>query len=149
MKLRKEQNSGIELIEHTADIGLILNGKDLKSLFKNAALGLFQILADIKKIKPLLEIKILVEEDNLEFLLVRFLQEIVYISETQEMAFKDITIEDIKKTASRWSISSALKAEPFETSRRRLKTSVKAVTYHNLYIKKTGAGYQARVIFDV
>ncbi|MBU3933351.1 MAG: archease, partial [Candidatus Omnitrophica bacterium] len=40
-----------EIIDHTADIGLRAYGKDLKQLFTNAAYGMFDILADLKKVR--------------------------------------------------------------------------------------------------
>ncbi|MFH1640350.1 MAG: archease [Candidatus Omnitrophota bacterium] len=40
-----------ELIEHTADIGIKVKGKDLNQLFRNFALAMFDIIAEKKKPK--------------------------------------------------------------------------------------------------
>ena len=39
-----------ELIDHTADVGLRAFGKTLPELFRNAAIGLFEMMTDLEKV---------------------------------------------------------------------------------------------------
>jgi SHS2 domain-containing protein len=146
---KKPKNENIKFTEHTADIGIEVKGATIKELFENSGLGVFRIIANTEKIKSSKQIKIKTEEENLELLLVRFLQEIVYKSETEEIAFKDICVDSIKQVGKSWEATALLKGEPFKTAKEKLRTQIKAVTYHNLNLKKTRTGYQAGVIFDV
>ena len=40
-----------ELIEHTADVGLVAYGKTLAEAFANAAYGLFSIIAELDTVR--------------------------------------------------------------------------------------------------
>ena len=63
-----------ELIEHTADIGIKLKGKDLRGLFKNVALAMFDIIAEKKTGENKKQkIKIKQRADNLEELFINWL----------------------------------------------------------------------------
>jgi SHS2 domain-containing protein len=46
-------------------------------------------------------------------------------------------------------LSAIISGEPYDPARHSIKTEIKAVTFHNLTIKKTKPGYTAEVIFDV
>jgi SHS2 domain-containing protein len=83
-----------ELIEHTADIGIRVKGGDLKELFKNSALAMFDIIAEKKteNRSPCLlagesQVKRLVigqKADNLEELLVNWLNELLSLSSAKD-----------------------------------------------------------------
>jgi SHS2 domain-containing protein len=71
-----------ELIEHTADIGIRVKGKDLKELFKNAASAMFDIIAEKKPQATshrLQATRIIVKQraDNLEELFINWLNELL------------------------------------------------------------------------
>ena len=72
-----------ELIDHTADIGLKVNGTTLFDLFENAALGMFHIIGgkvksqDSAVLEKSIEVKKTV--DAFEELLVSWLSELLYI----------------------------------------------------------------------
>jgi SHS2 domain-containing protein len=40
-----------KVIDHTADVGIIAYGKDLKEAFANAAYGMFSQIADLRGVK--------------------------------------------------------------------------------------------------
>ena len=73
-----------EIIEHTADVGIIAYGKNKKEVFINAAKGMFDIITGGNKtLKGDFCDIIRVEADNLESLLFAWLNELLYISETK------------------------------------------------------------------
>jgi len=136
-----------ELIEHTADIGLRIYGKSLEDLFANAAKGLFSLILDNspkEKNQEILNLK----ADDLEELLVTWLNELI----TLFFAFKflparyELKIETDKKEAS---LIATILGQEFDPYKNKIKTEVKAATYHNLKVEKTAEGYIAEVIFDV
>ena len=134
-----------ELIEHTADIGIRVKGKDLKSLFKNASLAMFEILAEKKKTAGEKKKKINLKQkaDTLDELFVNWLNELLSLSAIKELIFSDFQIKKIdKNNLEATLIGSAIKDY-------KVNTEIKAATYHQLKLKQAKSGWQAEVIFDV
>jgi len=135
-----------ELIEHTADIGIRVEGRDLKELFKNTALAMFDIIAEkvADKKPPRIE-KFLIKQkaDNLEELFVNWLNELLSLSATKEKIFCDFKFEKLDEQN--------LEAEVFgcDIKNYKINTEIKAATYHELKLEKANSGWQVEVILDV
>ena len=41
-----------EVLDHAADIGIIVHGEDLKTLFENAGEAFFHHITDLRKVRP-------------------------------------------------------------------------------------------------
>ncbi|MBW1971902.1 MAG: archease [Deltaproteobacteria bacterium] len=132
-------------IDHTADIGIEVYGKDKKELFKNAGIGFFDLITDIKKIKEKISVDIEVNADNIEELMVIWLNELNYIFEVKDLVFIDFDIKEISDTH----IKAVGKGERFNPNIHPMEEAVKSVTYHKIAVKKVKDGYYARVIFDI
>jgi len=137
-----------ELIEHTADVGIRLKAKDLKGLFKNAALAMFEIMAEQKsKVKgqrsKVKKIVIRQKADNLEELFINWLNELLSLSATKELIFFDFKIEKLDKN----NLQATAVGEAIKNYR--VNTEIKAATYHQLQLKQSESGCLAEVIFDV
>lgn len=134
-----------EIIPHTADIGIKAYGEDLKQLFKNAAYGMFDIIADLDGLTSSVTQTIEVKAANQEELLVAWLGELLYNFYTKQIIFFDFQIDEIDNTH--------IKAKAFGRhvgeNRNRLKTEIKAVTYHELKIEEKENKFTATIIFDV
>ncbi len=136
----------IEILDHTADIGIRVRTKSLEELFKEAALGLVKIMFSFKRdLFPVEErVTITIEAEDVEELLVTWLNEILYLFESRELAFKDINFMELKLHY--------LKAELdcFKVKNDEVSCYIKAATYHGLSVKKDEAGfYEATIIFDI
>ena len=134
-----------EQFPHTADIGVRVYGRDLKELFANAAFAMFDILADLEGLKVTFTQEIGLKADNKEELLIAWLDELLYNFYTKSVIFFKFDIEELTDCGIKAKASGRLVGE----NRNRLKTEIKAATYHNLKIKETGAGYEVEIIFDV
>ncbi len=134
-----------EIIDHTADIGIKVYGKNLRELFQNAAYGMFDIAADLEGIKPSTSINIRVEAQDHEELLLNWLDELIYNFYTKGIIFSEFNIRSLESNY----IDADVKGKHIGDNKSRLKTEIKAVTYHELKIEETPDGYTARVIFDV
>ena len=134
-----------EIIDHTADVGLRAYGKDLKTLFTNAAGGMFSILADLKNVHPQRSLKIKVEAPNIEELFLSWLSELLYQYESKKIIFKEFSVDklDEKKICAR------AQGEKLDFKRHTLKTEIKAVTYHQLNVEMVKDYWQGVVIFDI
>lgn len=134
-----------EIIDHTADIGLRAYGRDLKQLFANAACGMFGILADLKNVRPKESLEIKLKAPNTEELFLSWLSELLYQYNSKGIIFKEFLIDELNER----SISAEARGEKVDLKRHRLKTEIKAVTYHELKVQKVKDIWQAEVIFDV
>ncbi len=141
-----------ELIEHTADIGIRVKGKDLKEIFKNAALAMFDIMAEKKpETRPTFggcpekpeNIVLEQKAENPEELFVNWLNELLSLSATKELIFNEFKIKKIDEH----NLEVEVEGEPIKNYR--VNTEIKAATYHALKIEKSKSGWQAEVIFDV
>ena len=137
-----------EIIDHTADIGIVAYGKTKKEVFINAAKGMFEIIAgENRDLKENFYAKIKLEAKSLEDLLIAWLNELLYISEIKLVILNKFKIKELSDVQ--------IKAEVGGTKINhlsvRIKREVKAVTYHRLEIKKEEESglWSAQVIFDI
>ncbi len=133
------------ILDHTADIGLTIYGDDLKSLFEHAGEGFFHLITDLRKVKPRMERRIELGGECLERLLVDWLGELLYLHEVDHLLFKEFRIESVGEQG----LKAVVKGEPFQEGVHVIKSVVKAVTYHQIQVKKREGGWKARVIFDL
>lgn len=137
-----------EIIDHTADIGIVAYGKTKREVFINAAKGMFEIIAgENRDLKENFYDKIKLEAKSLEDLLIAWLNELLYISEVKLVILNKFKIKELS--------DGQIKAEVGGTKINhlsvRVKREVKAVTYHRLEIKKDEESglWSAQVIFDI
>jgi len=134
-----------EVINHTADTGIIAYGVDMKQAFVNAALALFSIIVDVDTVRENLYRDMEISADDQEILLVQWLNELIYLFDVEHIVFCKFEINKLTKTQ----LQARCFGEKVETSRHKLKTGVKAATYHLLKVDKDDNGYKMQVIFDI
>lgn len=133
-----------KFLEHTADAGVIAYGSDLKATFANAAYGLFSLMADLRRVRATVKREVQVSAGDLESLLVAWLNELLYLCDAEGLIFKRFDITHLEPQC----LTAQVYGEKIDPARHRLKTAVKAATYHALKVEK-GDGYRAQVIFDL
>jgi riboflavin kinase/FMN adenylyltransferase len=135
---------GFEEIEHTADVGLRVRGRDLAELFVNAARGMWTLIVpDIDAVEPAVTREIELEAMDLEVLLVDWLSELLFLHETEHEAYSQFTVHEISPTRLR------AEAKGGPVNGHPLRKHVKAVTFNDLAIEETAEGFSATVVFDV
>ena len=135
-----------EFIDHTADLGILVKGKTLPELFSNAAYAMFDILVEnIKKVEPKKSVNIKIIGRDEEDIFFDWLRELLSKFNLEKMVFKDFNIQKIDSTG----LEAIVRGEEVDISRHKLKTELKAVTYHGLELKKRGDIWEAQVIFDI
>ncbi len=137
--------SSFEPIDHTADVGYRLFAPTLAELFTVAGRALFDAITELDAIKPKFERKVEAEAGDVEALLVAWLSELNYRCITEFELYNEFSIEEISPTA----VRATLKGEKIDPGRHVIQTEIKAVTYHELYVRQTENGWEAQVIFDV
>lgn len=133
-----------EILDHTADIGLVAYGRDLPELFANAARGMFHLLIDPRAVREQERRARVVEADDLEGLLVAWLNDLLVVLNADGYLPGDFVVEEVSPTRLR----ALLPGEPVDPQRHHFRLDVKAATYHTLRVIR-GDGWSARVIFDI
>ncbi len=130
-----------EQLEHTADLCLRIYGRDLRELFAHAAEAMFAQLATAEPEWPAEEEQVRVEGVDYESLLVNWLNELLYLHETQGRVYCQFDIHNLLPTS--------LQATIYGQTGTSIHSIIKAATYHDLIIRETGQGHVATVVFDV
>jgi len=133
-----------EILEHTADIRILVKAKTKEELFKNCALAMFDILAEqTEEVLNLEKINIVQKEESLEELFVNWLNELLSMCWTKKIIFIDFDILELDNKQ----IKAVAIGTKFDNYK--LNTEIKAATYSDLEIKQIDKLWQAKVIFDV
>jgi SHS2 domain-containing protein len=134
-----------EILDHTADIGIIVYGEDLKALFENAGEAFFHIITDLRKVRRRIERRIEIRRESLDRLMVDWLTELLYLHDVEYLLFKGFKVESVGENG----LKAKVKGEPFQEGVHVIKTEVKAVTYHQIRVNQEDGGWKAQIIFDL
>jgi SHS2 domain-containing protein len=134
-----------EVFEHTADVGLHAYGQDLTELFIHAAQGMEDLMVPLEQIRTVTSREISVEGHDAVSLLIAWLDELIFLFDTEYLLLRDFTIDSITATH----LVAHASGEPYDAQRHELSSAIKAVTWHEAAINFTDQGYQARIIFDI
>ena len=132
--------SGFKEIKHTADWALEVWAPDFCGLLNQAALGMNWLMG-VELVKAeRIDQTIIITAADFETLLVSFLNEILFRMETESIGFNefDIHLNDF-----------TLEAQLQGARLQGMKIAIKAVTYHNLEIRRTRNGLETTIVFDV
>ena len=134
-----------DVVEHTADIGVVAYGTDMREAFANAAYGMFSLMADLKQVREETSRYIEAEAGDRESLVVSWLNELLYMFDVERIIFKRFDILELTSTR----LKADAYGEKADASRHKLRGGVKAATYHMLKVSKDRGRWSVRVIFDV
>lgn len=137
--------TGFEVIDHTADMGIIAYGTDVKEVFANAALGLFSLITDPESVGEKLHLDITASGHDRDSLLVDWLNELIYCFDVRHVLFKRFEINSLTDNE----LEATCHGEDFDPTRHKIRIGVKAATYHMLRLDKDNSGYKAQIIIDV
>lgn len=135
-----------EELEHTADWAIRVWGKTLSALFEHAAWAMFELQGAQMNAQTPLEAEVSCQAPDLESLLVTWLSELLFLSETNDALYTHFTVgieanrdkgQDMKLRAH---IAGLPGRDPM--------AHIKAVTFYDLTVRKTSQGWEATVTFD-
>ncbi len=138
-----------KLIDHTADLGIEINGRTKRDLFTKAVLSLMNVLIEVTESEKgkanIRQRTLTVEGSDIADLLVNFLREVLYLFNGEVLIIWKCEIMECgnRKLVAR------LFLESYDKKKHIMKTEIKAVTYHGLSVQRIKKGWKARVIFDV
>lgn len=134
------ESSGYRELEHTADWEIEVWAPDLPAMLSQAARGMYDLTGTKLKEEPRVTREATFEAEDAEGMLVDFLSELLFYTETDLIGFDefDLNLEDD-------TLHARVHGAPVESQTK----EIKAVTYHNLAIRQTERGFEANIVFDV
>ena len=134
-----------DVIEHTADTGVVAYGADLKEAFANVACAMFSLMADLDAVEEQVCRQIEVEAGDRESLVVSWLNELLFLLDVERLVFRRFEVVELSDTG----LKARCYGEKLDALRHSLRGGIKAATYHMLRVARDDDGHSIRVIFDV
>jgi SHS2 domain-containing protein len=132
-----------EILEHTADVGLAVEGDSLTEVFEVATRGLAEI-SGLWRPGRGDRISVEVHANDLGSLLVDWLSEVLYLHDARRALIGGVEVTMVAGHAAAGAVAFA----PFDEETIE-GVQIKAVTYHQLSVEKKSDVWRARVFFDI
>ncbi|HET6348918.1 MAG TPA: archease [Candidatus Krumholzibacteria bacterium] len=136
--------AGVREFEHSGDVGLEVWGDTPAQLLSNATRGLCGLMT-WSRVEPAAARHLEVRAETLADLLVDWLSAVILLASTHAELYASADVEVGDDGVARGTLQGA----PVDAARHELRFDVKAATYHGVQVDRTGAGYHARVVFDL
>ena len=133
------------ILDHPADVGFDAFGATRQEVFVNAARALTDLRVDVDTVVAHEAISASVRGRDGAGLLVNWLSEILYLEDAEGWLLCKFEFSNFEETQ----LVAIARGEKFDPVRHRLKSLVKAVTYHQVSLEKQGDLWRARVFVDV
>lgn len=133
------------VFDHTGDVGVMVYGATLPELFAHAAEALFHIMTVPRSVRENEARRVSLEAGGLEVLLVAWLNEFLYLFDTESLLFKNFDVLRVDET----SLDAIARGETYDPQRHRIHTTIKAVTHHQLRIRRERGVWKTRIVFDI
>jgi len=116
-----------KILEHEADVGILSSGNSWEEAFVDGAKAMLSIMADAEKVEAKDEIEIQVNASDIAALFVEFLNEILFIRDSEELFLTkfEIKINEHSLAGKAW-------GEKIDQKKHGVKIEVKAATYSGL-----------------
>lgn len=132
----------------TGDLTFVAFGPTVEAAFVAAGLAfLAATLEEPETVEQRERRSVVLEEPDLELLLVRFLNELVYLLDAEELLLRPERVEITSDGSLQ--LRADLIGEPIDRRRHSLASDVKAATAHGLRVAKTTDGWIATATLDV
>ena len=132
-------------IEHTADIGVEAWGDSLGELLAGLAEGVAGLVCPPRQVRPLRELRVHAQAEDLEALAVDFLSAVMAKVQGERFMVHHVHVEQAGELA----VDAQLAGEPLDVNRHELHEEIKAITYHQLRIVPADDGWSGRVFVDI
>jgi SHS2 domain-containing protein len=130
-----------EEISHTADWSIRVWAEDLAKLLTESARGMYALANAEANKASRVKRELSLEAVDAESLLVAFLEELLYLSESEGLIFDQFKIMQLtERKLNAMMEGGALRSQEKE---------IKAVTFHNLEIRESERGLEVEIVFDV
>ena len=138
-----------EHFEHGADVGVRGRGATPGEAFAGAATALFTLLAeDPETVRPAVEERVTCEADDVETLLVTFLNELIFLWGSRRLVLSGFEVT-VEAGAGRARCEARVRGEAFDPARHAATVEPKGATYSLLRVAGEPPGWVAQCVVDV
>lgn len=123
-----------EFLAHTADAKFRAFGRTLEEAFSNAALATASLMWDWQKVEKRTKRKVKVKGKDLKQLLCGFLEEIIYLLESEMFLLSSVRKIKIEKKQNQYNLEAFFEGDKF-SDMYEIFGDVKAITYNEMKIK--------------
>ena len=136
-----------EYLKHTADLKVRAYGKTLEEAFANAAIGGFDFLTDTTKIKKKTAKKISIKSKRLEALLYDFIEQLLFLLDTESFIISDFKDIKIKQAKDKFELKCIALGDSYKNYE--IKGDIKAITYSEMKIEQKNNQIIIQLVFDI
>ena len=122
-----------EFLAHTADAKFQAFGHTLEEAFGNAALATASLIWDWEKVEKRAKRKVKIEGKDLKQLLCSFLEEIIYLLESEMFLLSSVDRVKIEKKGNRYYLEALFEGDKY-SDKYKIFGDVKAITYNEMEI---------------
>lgn len=139
-----------EFLDHTADVQIHAWGDSLKETFENAAIAMTAYITDINKIEVVKKELIEVDAEDVNGLLYRFLDEVLYLFNAEPyLLSKRVRILEFKASSDEFRIKAECYGDTFSLDKHSQGTEIKAITYSAMRITDKPDLHEVYFIVDI
>jgi len=131
----------------TADVAFKAEGETLEEVFIECAMATFEAMIDTKKVGTPVEKEVFLEAENLEGLLMDWLGQLIFLKDSEALAFSKFDVKITKNQVYR--LRGLALGEEINQEQHDLRSDVKGVTYHKFELTDTKGGWEATVVLDI
>ena len=139
-----QQRAPFEIMEHTADAGIIARGATPAKAFAHAAQGMYALMVDLEDVRETESREVRVEAKDLPSLLTSWLLELLFLTETEGLLFSRFDVQIDGTT-----LAGRAYGERVDPGRHKLGGVVKGVTRHLLDVGEEDGACRVSVLFDM
>lgn len=135
----------MEVLEHTAEVGLRARADSLEGLLQELAAGLFGLITDLQTVQPREAWAVEVRADDLTAVAVEWLNELLFLHARDGMLARRCEVHE----AGPQGVRATVWGERFDPDRHPRGIEVKSATYHQARVERTDGSWTAVVYLDV
>jgi SHS2 domain-containing protein len=135
----------VEVLEHTAEVGLRARADSLEGLLQELATGLFGLITDPQAVQAREAWPVEVHADDLTALVVEWLNELLFLHARDGMLACRCEVHEVGPQRLRATVW----GERFDPDRHPRGIEVKSATYHQARVDRSSDGWTAVVYLDV
>lgn len=136
-----------QIIDHTADLAVEVSGENIEDLFRTAYQAWYDIVFCSQPLTSSRRKTVGLEALTLEELLVNFISELNYWLMVKKWLPTEIKKMEIFSEQERKKLWVLVKGQPLDP--RDIQLEIKAVTFHQMEIKKKDGKLTTRLVFDI
>ena len=136
-----------KFLEHTADELFVAEASTLGELFEQCGLAVEEIQVDLKQFSNEEKREITGENENIEYLLFDFLDDLLFHKDSERMIFSKFDCH-VTEENGKYKLTCTAYGEKI-SDKHEQKVDIKAITMHMFEVKKTDEGWFAKVLVDI